>query len=269
MKFFRLRFPFFLLAMVALVAATVSCEDEVVPDVFPPFQTDKKPLVMLVSAVWSEYAGESGIPFFHQVVQDSFDFEVVPIVAHPSTVGDPFYSLAASQFYSLYEVEGFPELGLDVTGFGYRTGDWLPAVRATQFDTTGGIPRPVQPQAVMSIIKRVEGRDLKIKVRVRIERALTNKQLNLGVYVTENEVKAYQEGISLSFNHLYVLRGAATPGAWGTNLGTGSFAAKQLLDYEGSFPINNFMNANNLVVNAVLFEMQNNQPVAVLNAHSR
>ena len=252
-----------------LFASLTACKDEVIPEEFPPFQTDKKPLLVMLSAVWSEYAGESGIPFFYGAVTDSFDFEVVPMVAHSSTIGDPFYALAASQFFNLYGAENYPELGLNATGFNYRTVDWLPAVRASKFDTTGGTPTEARPAAVMSIFKRIEGRDVKIKVRVRIEKAMANKQLNLGVYVTENKVAAYQEGIGSTFNHMYVLRGAATPGAWGVNLGNGSFAVGQVLTYEGSFPINPFMNANNVFVNAVLFDMQNNQPVDVVNAHSR
>lgn len=252
-----------------LFTVLAACTEEVIPEEYPPYQTDKKPLVMLLSAVWSEYAGESGIPYFYSAVTDSFDFEVVPIVAHPSTIGDPLYALAASQFFALYGAENYPELGLNATGFNYRTLDWLPAVRATKFDTTGGIPTIARPAAVMSIIKRVEGRDLKIKVRVRIEKALANKQLHLGVYVTENKVAAYQEGIGTTFSHMYVLRGAATPGAWGVNLGSGSFAVGQVLEYEGSFPINPFMNANNLIVNAVVYDVQNNLPVDVINAHYR
>lgn len=261
-----MRWVFLLLVLLAGLSA---CQDEVIPEEYPPYQTDKKPLLVLLSAVWSEYAGVSGIPYFYSAVSDSFDFDVVPIVAHASTIGDPFYSLAASQFFGLYQAENFPELGLNAKGYGYRTVDWLPEVRASKFDTTGGTPALATPAAVMSIIKRIEGRDVKIKVRVRIEKALTNKQLNLGVYVTENRVVAYQEGIGVTFDHFYVLRGAATPGAWGVNLGSGSFAVGQVLEYEGSFPINPFMNANNLIVNAVLFDMQNNEPQDVLNAHYR
>ena len=252
-----------------LFASLTACKDEVIPEEFPPFQTDKKPLLVMLSAVWSEYAGESGIPFFYSAVADSFDFDVVPLVAHPSNIGDPFYSLAASQFFGLYRAETYPALGLNVTGFDYLTLDWLPAVRASKFDTTGGQPTEATPAAVMSIIKRIEGRDVKIKVRVRIEKPMTNKQLNLGVYVTENRVAAYQEGIGVTFDHMFVLRGAATPGAWGVNVGNGSFSVGQVLEYEGSFPINPFMNANNLIVNAVLFDMQNNEPQDVINAHYR
>lgn len=269
MNLYRLPVRLPLLLASLLVFALMGCKEKEVPEVFPPYQTDKKPLVMLLSAVWSEYAGESGIPFFYSVVNDSLDFDVVPIVAHPSTIGDPFYSLAASQFFYLYQVENYPELGLNVTGFNYRTTDWLPALRASKFDTTGGTPVVATPRAVMSIIKRIDGRDVKIRVRVRIEKAMTNKQLNLGVYVTESRVAAYQEGIGTTFDHRNVLRGAATPGAWGVNLGSGSFAVGQVLEYEGSFPINPFMNANNLIVNAILYEMQNDQPVDVINAHLR
>lgn len=269
MNFNRMRTSLSKLFLGLLFLALMACKEEVVPEEFPPYQTDKKPLVMLLSAVWSEYAGESGIPYFYSAVADSFDFEVVPMVAHPSTIGDPFYSLAASQFFNLYQAENYPELGLNATGFNYRTTDWLPAVRASQFDTTGGIPTKAVPAAVMSIIKRVEGRDLKIKVRVRIEKPLIGKQLNLGVYVTENRVAAYQEGIGTTFDHLYVLRGAATPGAWGVTLGNGNFTVGQVLEYEGSFPINPFMNANNLIVNAVLYDLQNNVPADVINAHLR
>ncbi|MFN3530624.1 MAG: hypothetical protein ACK417_11940 [Bacteroidia bacterium] len=257
--------------ILALITASVllGCKDKIDLFDFPPYQTDRKPLVVLLSAVWSEYAGESGLPVFWGAVSDSFGAPVVPLVAHASTVGDPFYSLAASQFFSLYEAELFPALGLNATGFQYRVEDWLLATRESLIDLSSGQPLPARPPLVLAIAKRVVDRDLQIKVRMRMEDDFVNVPMHLAVYVTEDEVAMGQEGQPTTINHRYVLRGAATPGAWGIPLGSGNFSKGQVLEYEMSFPINPFMNANQLFVNAVVYRMENEQPVEVMNANFR
>lgn len=247
-----------------------TCKPQVDLFDFPPYQRDKKALVVLMTAVWNEYSGETGQPNFVVAVRDTFGTAVVPIAAHSATTGDPNYSLAASQFYSLYEAEGFPELGLNTTGFGFRLEDWILATRATAFDTIGGIAGPAKPKVVMAISKKVEGSDLKMKIRVRFEEAMPTTALNLALYVTENDVLGYQAGSQLpQIAHQHVLRGAATPGAWGAVLGSGPYSKGQVIEYENSFAINNFMNANNLIVNGVVYRMENQQPLEVLNANFR
>lgn len=237
---------------------------------FPPYQRDKKALVVLLTAVWNEYSGEAGQPNFVSAARDSFGSAAVPIAAHAATTGDPNYSLAASQFYSLYQAESFPELGLNTSGFAFRLDDWLLATRAAAFETVGGVRGPARPILVMAISKKVEGNDLRMKIRIRFEQALTNSSLNLALYVTENNVVGFQEGAAQAeIVHQYVLRGAATPGAWGINLAGGPYERGQVIEYEGRFPINEFMNPDNLVVNGVVYRMENQQPAEVLNANFR
>lgn len=255
---------------IGLVVAMAGCKQPVDLFDFPPYQRDKKSLVVLLTAVWNEYSGETGQPNFVAAARDTFGAAVVPIAAHAATTGDPNYSLAASQFYSLYEAEGFPELGLNTTGFGFRLEDWILATRAAAFDTTGGIAGPAKPKLVMAISKKVNGTDLQMKIRVRFEEAMSEAALNLALYITENDVVGYQAGaLQLEITHQYILRGSATPGAWGVLLGNGTYQRGQIIEYETSFPINNFMNANNLIVNGVVYRMENQQPVEVLNANFR
>jgi hypothetical protein len=227
-------------------------------------------MVVLLTATWNEYSGETGQPNFVAAVADTFGTSVVPIVAHSATTGDPNYSLAASQFYSLYEAEGFPELGLNTTGFGFRLEDWILATRAAAFDTVGGIAGPAKPKLVMAISKKAEGNSFRMKARIRFEEEMAGDTLHLAIYVTENNVLGFQEGApQREILHMHVLRGAATPGAWGIFMGGGSFKKGQVLEYEFAFPITAFMNANNLIVNGVVYRMENKQPVEVLNANFR
>lgn len=253
---------------IVMVLSLLGCKPQVDLFDFPPYQNDKKNLVVLISAAWNEYSGESGQPNFVAAARDSFGTTVVPIVAHAATAGDPFYALAASQFYSLYESEGFPELGLNVSSYDFRLDDWRLATRAAAIQTIGGVSGAVPPKLVLAISKKTDGNELSMKVRIRFEEAMENVSLNLALYVTENNVFAYQAGSQQGeIMHQYVLRGAATPGAWGVSLGAGNFQKGQVVEFQESFPINNFMNKNNLVVNGVVYKMENQQPVEVLNAN--
>lgn len=235
----------------------------------PPYQTDKKAFLVNLTAVWSEYAGEAGIPFFNTTVQDSFPGKVVPITAHASTVADPFYSLPASQFYNLYNAALYPSLGLNAEGFQFRAEEWQLAIRSSLQTVVAGNLVDVTPDAVLAISKRVTDGILEVKCRVKFLVALQDVDLNLGLYVTENNVMGPQQGLGLSWQHQYVLRGAATPGAWGMALAGRNFAVDQVVEVEGSFPINPSMNGSNLFANAVLFEMANSVPKIVINCNVR
>lgn len=255
---------------IGLVVAIAGCKQPVDLFDFPPYQRDKKSLVVLLTAVWNEYSGETGQPNFVGAVADSFGTTVVPIVAHAATSGDPNYSLAASQFYSLYLGESFPELGLNTEGFAFRLDDWILATKAAAFETVGGVSGPAKPKLVMAISKKVEGSDFRMKVRVRFEEDVEGDTMHLALYVTESNVIGFQEGApQREIAHMHVLRGAATPGAWGVFLGGTSYKRGQVLEYEYAFPINVFMNASNLTANGVVYRMENQQPAEVLNANFR
>jgi hypothetical protein len=235
---------------------------------YPAYQLDHKNLVVLLTASWSEYAGEAGQPNFVRICNENLLDDVVPLVAHASPNGDPLYSLAASQFYELYQAENFPELGLNTTPFQFRLEEWELATRAAAFEQVGGVSRPVVPKVMIAVSKKVVGKELYFKVRVRVEEDLSNTPLNLAVYVTENDISAYQAGnANLYINHQHVLRGAGTPGAWGIRLGENDHAAKRVYEYEGRFPITQFMNSAKLFVNPVVFEMEGGSPIGVLNAN--
>lgn len=235
---------------------------------YPAYQLDHKNLVVLLTASWSEYAGEAGQPNFVRICNESLLDEVVPLVAHASPNGDPLYSLAASQFYELYQAENFPELGLNTIPFQFRLEDWELASRAAAFEMVDGVNRPVQPKAMIAVSKKVVGKELFFKVRVRVEQALSNVPLNLAVYITENDIYGHQSGSpNLYINHQHVLRGAGTPGAWGVQLGAQDHAAGRVYEYEGRFPITQFMNSAKLFVNPVVFQMEDGTPVGVLNAN--
>ncbi len=260
----------FVLVGLLAVMLLQNCKEPVDLFDFPPYQRDKKSLVVLLTAVWNEYAGETGQPNFVAAVRDSFGVTVVPVVAHAATTGDPHYSLAASQFFDLYQAESFPELGLNTTGFAFRLEDWMLATRAAAQETVGGVTGPAKPKLVMAISKKVERSNFRMKVRVRFEEEMSEDTLHLAVYVTENNVIGFQEGATQrEIAHMHVLRGAATPGAWGVFMGDGSFKKGQVLEYEYAFPINAFMNASNLTAVGVVYRMENQQPAEVINANFR
>lgn len=251
------------------VLLLTACKEPVDLFDFPPYQTDKKVFLVNLTAVWSEYAGEAGIPLFYATVQDSFPNRVVALSAHSSTVADPFYSLPASQFYGLYEAALYPSLGLNAEGFQFRSEEWQQAIRASLQTLVGGNLVDIQPDAVLAVSKRVVEERLEIKCRVKFLVPLQDVDLNLAIYVTENNVIGPQEGLQMSFQHQYVLRGAATAGAWGLPLAGRNFAVDQVVELEGSFPINPSMNGNNLFANAVLFEMEDGLPHSVINCNLR
>ena len=258
-----------ILPLLLLFVSLTACKDPIDLFDFPPYQTDKKVLLVNLTAVWSEYAGESGIPLFTATVQDSFPGRVVPITAHASTIADPFYTLPASQFYDLYDAELYPSLGLNAEGFQFRTEEWQLAIQSSLQTLVGGNLVDVAPLAVLAISKRIVDDFLQVKCRVKFLTAMQDVDLNLGLYITENNVIGPQEGLSLSWQHQYVLRGAATSGAWGLTLPGRNFSVNQVVELEGSFPINPSMNGNNLFANAVLFEMENGVPKDVINCNLR
>lgn len=234
---------------------------------YPPYQTDKKALGVFLTATWSERSGDTGMPSFYAMV-DSFGNRMIPIAAHAATVGDAFYSLAASQFYSLYETEQLPSLGVNAMGFPLAEIDDFQAeiIRQTT-ELSGNELVPAQPSAVLSCAKQIKGRTFQAKARARIEKPVTNATLQLAIYITENQVLGYQEGIGASIFHQYVLRGAATAGPWGVLWKSGNFAVGETFEQEISYQVTEDMDSNQLNVIAVLYRMEDGYPVEVLNCN--
>jgi len=234
---------------------------------YPPYQTDKKALGVFLTATWSERSGDTGMPTFYATI-DSFGSRVIPIAAHAATVGDAFYSLAASQFYSLYDAEELPSLGVNATGFPLSAIDdfQLELIRQTT-ELSGNDIVPAQPTAVLACAKQINGRTFEAKAKVRIEKPITNATLQLAIYITENQVLGYQEGVGAAIFHQYVLRGAATAGPWGVLWKTGNFAVGETFEQLINFQITEEMDSNQLTAVAVLYRMENGYPVEILNCN--
>ncbi len=234
---------------------------------YPPYQTDKKALGVFLTATWSERSGDTGIPTFYAAV-DSFGGRMIPMAAHAATVGDAFYSLAASQFYSLYNAEELPSLGVNALGFPLAGIDdfRLEIIRQTT-QLSGNDLIPAQPDAVLACAKQINGRTFRAKVKVRIEKPVTNASLQLAIYITENRVLGNQEGKENSFFHDYVLRGGATAGPWGVIWKSGNFVVGETFEQEVTYQITEDMDSNQLSVIAVLYRMVDGYPVEVLNCN--
>jgi hypothetical protein len=234
---------------------------------YPPFQTDKKALGVFLTATWSERSGETGMPTFYTMV-DTFGSRMIPISAHAATVGDPFYSLAASQFYSLYNTEELPSLGGNALGFPLAQIDNFQAhINQQTTQLSGNDLVPAQPAVVLACAKKINGRNFQAKAKVRIEKPLTNVTLHLAIYMTENQVLGYQEGIGAAIFHQYVLRGSATAGPWGVLWKTGNFAVGETFEQLISYQIAEDMDSNQLNAVAVVYRMENGYPVEVLNCN--
>lgn len=251
-----------------LVFLLLACKREQI-DLFnyPPYQTDRKVLGVMITATWNERSGELGLPLFYDQVNRHSDV-MIPLVAHAATVGDPFYSLAASQFYSLYETEIFPGLGLNATGFPLEEIDLFEQALFNQaFTIVNGDTLPASPAVVLAAAKRVEDNRLKAKVRARVRQNINNAQLNMAVYVSENRVLGFQAGTGTNIFHEYVLRGGATAGPWGVNLKNGDFRPDEVFEQEVSFRIGEELDPNQLFIVAVIYRMENGYPVEVLNCY--
>lgn len=249
-----------------LVVTLLACKREEI-DLFnyPPYQTDRKVLGVMVTATWNERAGEIGLPLFNEQINRHQDV-MIPLVAHAATVGDPFYSLAASQFYSLYETEVFPGLGLNASGFPLEEIDLFEQELFNKaFTLVNGDTVPASPAVVLAAAKRVEDSRLKAKVRARIRQNINNAQLNMAVYVTENRVLGFQAGTGTNIFHENVLRGGATAGPWGVSLKSGDFRPDEVFEQEVSFRIGEELDPNQLFIVAVIYRMENGYPVEVLN----
>ncbi len=234
---------------------------------YPPYQTDKKALGVFLTATWSERSGDTGMPSFYAMV-DSFGNRMIPMAAHAATVGDAFYSLAASQFYSMYNAEELPSLGVNAVGFPLaQIDDFQEEVIRQTTELAGSDLVPAQPSAVLACAKQIKGRTFQAKARVRIEKVVTNATLQLAIYITENQVLGYQEGIGASIFHQYVLRGAATAGPWGVLWKSGNFAVGETFEQEVTYQVTEDMDSNQLNVIAVLYRMEDGYPVEVLNCN--
>lgn len=234
---------------------------------YPPYQTDKKALGVFLTATWSERSGETAMPAFYAMV-DSFGSRMIPIAAHAATVGDAFYSLAASQLYSLYNTEELPSLGVNATGYPLAQIDdfQLEVIRQTT-QLSGNDIVPAQPAAVLACAKQINGRSFQAKARVRIEKPIANATLQLAIYITENQVLGYQEGVGAAIFHQYVLRGAATAGPWGVLWKSGNFAVGETFEQLVTYQVNEDTDSNQLNVIAVLYRMEDGYPVEVLNCN--
>ncbi len=235
---------------------------------FPPYQHDKKALAVFLTATWSERSGETGMSTFYSFAEDTLPGQVIPMAAHAATVGDPFYSLTASQFFSLYEGELFPSLGLNAQGFPFSNYElFVQAAKDAVLDTINEEVVPAAPSAVLAVAKRVEGRVLRAKAKALITRPIVGATLHMAIYVTENNVLGYQEGKGANIYHQYVLRGAATAGPWGELWHTGDFAVDATFEREVTFPITESMDSNQLNVVVVLYRMVDGYPVEVVNCN--
>jgi len=234
---------------------------------YPPYQTDKKALGVFLTATWSERSGETGMPAFYAMT-DSFGSRMIPISAHSATVGDAFYSLAASQFYSLYNAEEVPSLGVNAVGFPLADIDnFQSEILQQTTELSGNDIVPAQPRVVLACAKQINGRTFQAKARMKIEKPITNATLHLAIYITENQVLGYQEGVGAAIFHQYVLRGAATAGPWGVLWKTGDFAVGETFEQLINFQITEEMDSNQLNAVAVVFRMEDGYPVEILNCN--
>ncbi len=257
--------PVILLTLFSLLLFNCKRSEDVVFE-YGNFQTDKKVLGVFLTATWSDRSGETGLTAYNTFVQDSFPNRVIPIVAHAATVGDPFYSLSASQFYSLYEAEQFPSFGLNVRGIPFIDIDELYRyTREELTDTVNGMPQAAKPKLVMATAKRVEGRKLRCKTKIRIVEPLDSSELRAAIYITENDVLGFQQGSGGLIFHQNVLRAAITAGPWGELIKVGEFEAGEEFEKEAVFSMNEDTDSNQLYMVVVVYRMQNGFPVEVLN----
>lgn len=87
----------------------------------------------------------------------------------------------------------------------------------------------------------------------------------LGVYVMENGIKAYQNGIGPDHIHDHLLQGAIT-GNLGTSLSKTSFEEGELVKSEFSKSVNGIQNIDNTYVIAILFKANSGTDLEIVNS---
>lgn len=91
---------------------------------------------------------------------------------------------------------------------------------------------------------------------------------NIAIYVVENDIHALQTGIPMVHNK--VLRGSAN-GYWGETFAPGTTSKGSIVDksftYNLGTPGADYWNTANLKVVAVIYKMENNSPVEVMNCN--
>lgn len=87
----------------------------------------------------------------------------------------------------------------------------------------------------------------------------------LGVYVMENGIKAYQNGIGPDHIHDHLLQGAIT-GNLGTSLAKTSFEEGELVKSEFSKAVTGIQNIDNTYVIAILFKANSGNDLEIVNS---
>jgi len=243
-----------------------------------------------ITAQWCEWCGLWGIPTFENAVSaDSTRISAISI--HASSSSDLFYNQTAQQFYNYWTAScpsaqifnGWPNLQSNWFNYQTNVSGFQNAVQSTTASSA-------TPACGIGISQSISGTTMTIMTRTKFFTAQNAGQYNLAIYITEDKIPGSQNienaahtgmaYFNIIYNHILRMSVAGTDYT-GIQLNTGGGAINANQEFDKTFTATlgyNFafggvnyswtpVNANLNVV-AVVYQVSNGMPVAVLNSHT-
>ena len=214
-------------------------------------------LVAKKTATWCNPCGTWGWSLFDEVVAANDDKAVV-FELHNS-LSSNLYSPAASAMYDEFEYHGtvpvFYVNGVNETQYS-STGVIYTSSTKTRIDFVVDSIANISPIANVGYDATKTGNTIQLNTRVKFFQSGTG-EFYLGVYLTENDVEEYQNGIGNSAIHHNPLRDAISDNDLGDLIATGLIGAGTEFTNSYTYTVNSSYEVSNVRIFAVIWKKEN------------
>ena len=255
-----------LLLALTLMIAIVSCKKEkpapeTVVTPTPPIAVSStyKTLLVEYTATWCSPCGSYGYDNF----KDAYDKnpgKVVGISMHANDAVSSGFSYAQDAMEKNWSFNATPMCAIN---------NIRHSASGLQTEIDNAINSNPKAKAGIGIEWSVSGTTITINTRTVFFQSLTG-EYNLGIYLVENGVMAYQTSHTPSFIvHDRILRDSPTSGGFGEKIVLNPSSEQSInKSYSYAFTAEVY-NPSNLKVVAVIWKMSGNSPVEIINANEK
>lgn len=214
----------------------------------------KLALISTQTATWCGPCGTWAWPLQESIVEDN-QGNAVCVELHCSTSDDIYNATAGAIQGNFPASTSFPSWflnGHNATVYSSSGGIYPTLTQdalLTGADSTAGTTANVQSIYTASL----SGSNLTVNATAKFFNAVSGEYY-LGIYIIENDVIAYQEGIGNSAHHQNVLRASMSSIAFGDQIATGNTAANTIVNHTFNYTLNSTWHANNIWLAAILWK---------------
>jgi len=216
-------------------------------------------LVTKVTASWCPPCGTWGWAFFEQAIEDNQD-KAILFAAHYS---GNYMTTESQNLASNFNAAGQPQFFLNNSNLGINSGNGT--AKATELMNSIDANAALSPVLNTGIKATKEEGKLTIETLTRFFQA-TSGDFHLGLYIIEDEVVGFQQGIGASAVHERLVRSEITANTFGTQLMNGDVSVGT--EYSGSIEIDidPVWNLDHVRIVAIIWDKVGNK-YNFVNAH--